>query len=520
MDFKGREMFVNIIEVLKDNANTYAEKIALEDEDKSLSWKELDESSDSIAQSFLKMGYEKGCHIGLSGKNSIVWVEIFLGILKFGGIPVLLNTQWKICELKKIVEHCDIECIVYDDNINTINKLCNDDVRCICFSEAKANILNCPDVERVDINANDTACIIFTSGSTSMPKAVMLSHGNVLSNSSSIVKALHWNSEDKMCICVPMFHCFGLTAGLLSGIVSKACIYIMGDFRNKKVFEAITTKKCNILSGVPSMFLIFYEKYGDRSFLGLKSGIIAGSPILLNDYRKILAMFPKMKLLTSYGQSETSPCVTVSDWDTDIENMPIHSGKAIEGVSVKIDSDFVIESEENILCGEILVKGVNVMQGYYNNPIENEKIFTDDGWLRTGDLGYLDSDGNLYIKARKKDVIIKLGEKISPMEIEEVVYKIDGIKHAKVCGIPEKIVQEEVALCIVTDRDISDEYIIEYLKQYLSEYKLPKKIFRFDSFPSTSNGKIDIAALKNKINGILDKGENQCQNAILQNNMN
>ena len=106
------------------------------------------------------------------------------------------------------------------------------------------------------------------------------------------------------------------------------------------------------------------------------------------------------------------------------------------------------------------------------------------------------------------------------MEIEEVEYKIDGIKHAKVCGIPEKIVQEEVALCIVTDREISDEYIIEYLKQYLAEYKLPKKIFRFDTFPTTSNGKIDIATLKNRINGILDKGENQCQNAILQNNMN
>jgi len=402
----------------------------------------------------------------------------------------------KTCELKKIVEHCDIECIIYDDNITTINKLCSDKVKCICFSEVKDNIVFPSDIKacNADINAKDTACIIFTSGSTSMPKAVMLSHENILSNSSSIVKALHWNSEDKMCICVPMFHCFGLTAGLISGIVSKACVYIIGDFRNKKVFEAITTKKCNILSGVPSMFLIFYEKYGDRRFFGLKSGIIAGSPILLNDYRKILAMFPKMKLLTSYGQSETSPCVTVSDWDTDIENMPIHCGKAIEGVSVKIDSDFVLKEGENILCGEVLVKGINVMQGYYKNPIENEKIFTNDGWLRTGDLGYLDSDGNLYIKARKKDVIIKLGEK--------------------------KIVQEEVALCIVTDREISDEYIIEYLKQYLSEYKLPKKIFRFDSFPSTSNGKIDIAALKNKINRILDKGENQCQNAILQNNMN
>ena len=515
-------MFVNIIEVLKDNAIKYADNIALEDEDKSLSWKELDKSSDSIAQIFLKMGYEKGCHIGLSGKNSVEWAEIFLGILKFGGIPVLLNTQWKTCELEKIVEHCDIECIIYDNNITTMNKLCSDKVKCICFSEVNGNIIFSSDIKacNADINAKDTACIIFTSGSTAMPKAVMLSHENILSNSSSIVKALHWNSEDKMCICVPMFHCFGLTAGLISGIVSKAFVYIIGNFRNKKVFEAITIKKCNILSGVPSMFLIFYEKYGDRSFLGLKSGIIAGSPILLNDYRKILAMFPKMKLLTSYGQSETSPCVTVSDWDTDIENMPIHSGKAIDGVSVKIDSDFVLKDGENILCGEILVKGVNVMQGYYNNPIENEKIFTDDGWLRTGDLGYLDRDGNLYVKARKKDIIIKLGEKISPMEIEEVVYKIDGIKHAKVCGIPEKIVQEEVALCIVTDRDISDEYIIEYLKQYLSEYKLPKKIFRFDSFPSTSNGKIDIAALKNKINRILDKGENQCQNAILQNNMN
>ena len=106
-------------------------------------------------------------------------------------------------------------------------------------------------------------------------------------------------------------------------------------------------------------------------------------------------MFPKMKLLTSYGQSETSPCVTVTDWDTDIENMPLNSGSAIEGVSVKIDSNFVLKVEENILCGEILVKGVNVMQGYYNDPVENKKAFTDDGWLRTGDLGYLDCDGNL-----------------------------------------------------------------------------------------------------------------------------
>lgn len=515
-------MFVNIIEVLKDNAIKYSDKIAIEDENNSLSWKELYESSDSIAQFFLKMGYEKGCHIGLSGENSVKWAQIFLGILKFGGIPILLNIQLKICELKKMVEHCDIECIVYEEQINTVKKLDNGKIKCICFDEIEYTSINKADfkLEKLNILPSDTACIIFTSGSTSMPKAVMLSHKNILSNSSSIVKALHWNSDDKMCICVPMFHCFGLTAGLLSGIVSKACMYIMREFRNKKVFEAITTGNCNILSGVPSMFLIFYEKYGDRSFTGLKSGIIAGSPILLKDYRKILAMFPKMKLLISYGQSETSPCVTVADWDTDIENMPLNSGSAIEGVSVKIDSNFVLKVEENILCGEILVKGVNVMQGYYNDPIENEKAFTDDGWLRTGDLGYLDCDGNLYIKARKKDVIIKLGEKISPMEIEEVVYKIDGIKHAKVCGIPEKIVQEEVALCIVTDREISDEYIIEYLKQYLAEYKLPKKIFRFDTFPTTSNGKIDIATLKNRINGILDKGENQCRNAILQNNMN
>ena len=124
-------MFVNIIEVLKNNAIKYADNVALEDENKSLSWKELDKSSDSISQIFLKMGYEKGCHIGVSGKNSIEWAEIFLGILKFGGIPVLLNTQWKTCELKKVVEHCDIECIIYDDNITTMNKLCSDKVKCI-----------------------------------------------------------------------------------------------------------------------------------------------------------------------------------------------------------------------------------------------------------------------------------------------------------------------------------------------------------------------------------------------------
>lgn len=489
-------MFVNIIDILKNNVNTYGSKTALEDEKGSLSWKELDEMSDIVGENILSLGYKKGCKVGIFGRNSIGWAEVFLGILKMGGIPVLLNSNLKQYEIEMIANRCDVESLFYDEQDGSICEISDINLKKAEFSSVLNTLSTGLDFKKVEINPFDTACIMFTSGSTSMPKAVMLSHENITENAKSIVKALHWDADGRMCVSTPMFHCFGLTAGLLAGIISKCYIYIPAKFRSKKIFEAITSKNCNILSGVPSMFLVLYEKYKGQKFTNLKSGIIAGSPILPEDYKKIISMFPGMKLLTSYGQSETSPCVTMADWDTDIDEMAFHCGKVIENVSIKIDEGTAVDIGTSSPCGEILVKGVNVMKGYYNNPLENEKVFTKDGWLRTGDLGYLDSKENLHVKGRLKEIIIRAGENISPLEIEEVVYRIEGIKSAKVFGIPSKIFQEEVVLCIIADQKISDEYILDYLSKYLAEYKLPKKIFRFDKFPMTSNGKIDAVALK------------------------
>lgn len=492
-------MFVNIIDILKNNVKTYGSKIALEDEKEILSWKELDEMSDIVGKNILNLGCKKGCKIGIFGRNSTRWAEFFLGILKMGGIPVLLNSNLKQYEIELIANRCDVENIFYDEQDKSICDITDISLKRTEFSSVLNDLNTGFDLKDIEINPFDTACIMFTSGSTSVPKAVMLSHENITENAKSIVKALHWDAGDRMCVSTPMFHCFGLTAGLLAGIISKCYIYVPEKFRSKKIFEAITSKDCNILSGVPSMFLVLYEKYKGQKFTNLKSGIIAGSPILPEDYKKITSMFPGMKLLTSYGQSETSPCVTVADWDTDIDEMAFHCGKVIENVSIKIDEDTAVDIGTLAPCGEILVKGVNVMKGYYNNPLENKKVFTKDGWLRTGDLGYLDDQENLHVKGRLKEIIIRAGENISPLEIEEVVYRIDGIKSAKIFGISSKIFQEDVVLCIVTDKEVSDKYILEYLSKYLAEYKLPKQIFRFDKFPMTSNGKIDVAALKKMI---------------------
>jgi fatty-acyl-CoA synthase len=316
----------------------------------------------------------------------------------------------------------------------------------------------------------------------------MLSHYSVVNNAAALVEALHINENDKICVTVPLFHTFGITADMLVSLHSLCPMCIMEYFSLTNIFQWLEEGKCTVLNGVPSMFLGMLENSFRKDFdiSSIKKGIIAGSPISIAEYNRICEGFKIDKLLMSYGQTETSPCVSISDYDEPIEAKADNAGKIIENVEVRIQD------------GEIQTRGYHVMQGYYELPEENAKVFTPDGWLKTGDAGFLDSQGRLHITGRLTEIIIRGGENISPREIESYIAECENIKQVKVTSIATPVIQEEIVACIITKdgKEMKPEVIQDYVGNYLAAYKVPKYVLTFDNFPLTTNGKIDLGAIK------------------------
>ncbi len=273
-------------------------------------------------------------------------------------------------------------------------------------------------------------------------------------------------------------------------------MHLIPYFKTGKVWDGINTYGCTVLNGVPSMFLALIRKteYKDRKADGLKSGIIAGSPVTSEEYREICGRFVNMHLLTSYGQTETSPCVTMADWEGIHDEKVVSAGKVTKHVQARIwDLDGSQEAKEGE-PGEIQVKGYNVMSGYYNLPLANERAFTRDGWLKTGDIGWFDKKMELHITGRIKEMIIRAGENISPQEIRGLKW----VEQVKVVGVPAEVLQEEIAACIIPAEGcrVCEEELLRYLQPKLAHYKIPSYVLTFDEFPMNASGKINLKVIR------------------------
>ncbi len=502
---------------LHEQALKFPAKNAIDLNDFSCTYSELDNISDRLAVKLQKFNIVKGTHVGIWGVNSAKWVILFYALEKIGAVPVLINTCYKEVELKDILNHFDTEVLFYGEGYKDLiykDILDNIKDKLVCVhdmfsieafieydfthldSEAKNTLYDAMS----KVASSDPACMIFTSGTTSLPKGVVLTHFNIINNSLALIKAMHWNENDKMCISVPLFHCFGITAGIISCMLSGMSFCLLAYFKTNLVWDAIESSNCTVLNGVPSMFLALVkkEKYKNRNGEGLKSGIIAGSAFKASEYIEICSRFPNMHLQPSYGQTETSPCISIADWDSDIKFKALSGGRILENVDVRIadpNTNIPLNTGE---IGEIQVKGYNVMQGYYNMPEANKHVFTEDGWLKCGDLGYLDNDDFLYITGRIKEMIIRAGENISPFEIEEAIMDLDSVDQVKVVGVPAQVRQEEIAACIVLKNgvDLSENQIKAYLNKRLAHYKIPEYYVFLKDFPLNASGKIDLKEIK------------------------
>lgn len=531
---------------LKERAEKTPGIIGLSYRDYSYSWREIDEISDFLAVKYLKYGIKKGTHVGIWSVNTPNWVFAYFALVKLGAIAILINTCYKETELEKILKYSDVEYIFYGNGIKDLNykdildkinisnlpKLKNtfpleknDDIKWYRRSDYPSDmpVDDCKKLIQAinQVNAKDTASIMFTSGTTKSQKGVLLSHYNLVNNSLSISRQMGWNEQDKICVAVRLFHCFGITAGILSAVHSGSCIHLIKYYKTCEVLNQIEKYKCTVLNGVPTMFMAIVRnsKLKDYDISSVKSGIIAGSAIHSEEYINICKILNLKYLQPSYGQTETSPCITISALNDSIEKKAVSVGKCIDNVEVKIwNCKENRESKEGEL-GEILTRGYHVMKGYYKMPLETDEVIDSTGWLHTGDLGFIDKEGYLYVKGRIKEIIIRGGENISPVEIEYYIKKLPSIKEVKVIGVEAEVLQEEIVACVVPKEncEVSKEEVQAIVSKYLTAYKVPKYVLVFDQLPTTSSGKIKLGKLKKVVEErINNKEEYIC---ILQNNM-
>jgi len=503
-------------------------QIAVCFQDEKITWKELDELSDWLVLRFHSFGMKKGSRAAIWCTNGLQWVIVYLGLQKIGALTILINPGYREEELYRTLSYAEVEYLFYGDSYKDVSLpkiLSKIDLKqnprlkqtipieapeAVAFMHENAAKMTEEDRHTVGklrelVQPEDIACMLFTSGTTAAPKGVLLCHDGLTRDATATAKAMHWKQSDKVCVVVPLFHCFGMTSCLLASLITGHCLCLMKNYRTVNALETIQKHGCTVLNGVPSMFLamIRNDKLKEYDFSSLESGIIAGSAITPEQYRLICETLNLEKLQMSYGQTETSPGVTFSHYEDTVEEKCDNVGYLIDGIEACIwdgsGKQYIITDNQGIdIRGEIGVRGFLVMKGYYHLPKETSAVLQEDGWLHTGDIGYFDKQMRLHIVGRAKDMIIRGGENISPAEIEDCIGQLPEVKEVKVVGVPHPVLQEEIAAVIVLHSGcvLEPQDIKEYVSSHLATYKVPSYVAFREELPVNSSGKIKTGELK------------------------
>ncbi|HHW71498.1 MAG TPA: AMP-binding protein [Clostridiales bacterium] len=488
---------------------------------------------DTVARGLIEMGVKKGDHVSVWTTNVPEWLLIQFATGRIGAVLVTVNTNYKAFELEYLLRQSDTSTLVMtsgfkdSDYVKIINELCPElkntlpgqlrsskfpYLRNIIYigNSKHDGMFNFNDLydmaERVEseileeiqkgLSPQDVVNMQYTSGTTGFPKGVMLTHYNIINNGNAIADCMRLTYRDRLCIPVPLFHCFGCVLGVMACVTKGATMVLIDHYNPIKVMEAVQRERCTGLHGVPTMFIGILEnqKFNEYDFSTLRTGIMAGSPCPTKIMRQVIEKMNMKDITIAYGQTESSPVITQTRVDDPIEVRVSTVGKPLPGVEVKIIDPDTGEEVEPGEQGELITRGYGVMKGYYKMEEATKAAIDADGWLHTGDLATVDKNGYYRITGRLKDMIIRGGENIYPREIEEFIYTHPAVKDVQVIGVPDKKYGEEVFAYIILKDNIKDppteEEIIEFVKQGLSRFKTPKYVRFIDSYPMTASGKI------------------------------
>jgi fatty-acyl-CoA synthase len=485
------------------------------------------------ARALLAVGVGQGEHVGIWATNWPQWLVTQFAVATVGAVLVNINPAYRAHELAYVLNQADITTLLLTDRFKTSEYF--DILASVCpeLTSCPAGALHaaaCPKLRRVisiksesrpgvwswagfleheerigaaellsrqaAIRAEDVVNIQYTSGTTGFPKGAMLTHRNLLMNAYYVGQRMAFTDRDRLCIPVPLYHCFGCVMGTLMCVVYGAAMVMPAEsFDATATLQAIQEEHCTGVFGVPTMFIaeLNHPRCAQFDLRSLRTGIMAGSPCPIEVMREVVHKMGAREITIAYGLTEASPVITQTEASDSLEHRVGTVGRVLPGLEVRINAP-------SGQAGELMVRGHGNMKGYYNKPAETAAAFTPEGWLHTGDLALRTPDGYYRITGRIKDMIIRGGENISPREIEEFLHTHPLIADAHVVGLPDERTVEEVSAWIRLrpGAGLTEQEVRDYCRGRIAYYKVPRYIVFVDEYPTTVTGKVQKFKLRER----------------------
>ncbi|KVX01684.1 AMP-binding protein [Shewanella frigidimarina] len=516
-----------------DIANAYPDNLAVVVHHQQIRWnyREYQAKVDALATGLLALGIQPGDRVGIWSPNNIEWCLTQFATAKIGAIMVCINPAYRPEELEYSLSNVGCRAVICADKFKSSDylQMLNELLPELSTSTAgKLTTLALPQLEFVirmgndrtpgmlnfndlllevndetqhvlatiadSLDTHDSINIQFTSGTTGSPKGATLSHHNILNNAYLVADAMGFTQADKLCIPVPLYHCFGMVLGSLSSIIhASAAVYPGESFDPLTTLQVVAQERCTALHGVPTMFIAELEhpQFNQFDLSSLRTGIMAGATCPEEVMRRVQELMYMKEVLIGYGQTECSPLNHITEIDSPIEKQVLTVGRALPHTEVKIVNEF-----GNVVAigqpGEVCSRGYCIMQGYWNDTVKTAATIDSAGWLHSGDIGQMDELGYVQIVGRIKDMIIRGGENIYPREIEEKLYSHKDVQDAAVFGVQSDKYGEEVCAWIKVraNADITEDDIRHFLTEKFAYFKVPRYIKFIDQYPMTVTGKI------------------------------
>lgn len=462
----------------------HVEKTAFICEDRSRNFKEFVARCRSVGPLLEDLGIKLGDRVGLLAQNSDIYAELYCGVPAAGRAIVPLNTRWAEPELAYALEDAGAKLLITDQDPGV---LANSVEQVLSLAEYETLLSQCTPAPFAEVSENDLAGLFYTGGTTGQSKGVMLSHRNLIANTMHSQLTMPLSDKDTYLLVAPMFHAAGSNS-VLQCLALGVPQVVVPAFEPNLCLDLIEKHRCSATLAVPTMVaaLVESQSANPRDTSSFRLICHGASPIATQVLRRAHEEFPDAELLHLYGATETAPLVTGLRHEEQLigSNRGKSVGRPSLGVSLMIDA-------EQGRPGEVMVQGPNVMQGYWNKPDQTDAVL-QNGWYRTGDIGYLDEEGYLYLVDRAKDMIISGGENVYCSEVEDVIYQHPKVLEATVFGVPNDQWGEQVhAVVVPRDESLSAEDLIEFCRKSLGGYKLPRSVeFRSTELPKSGPGKV------------------------------
>lgn len=484
-----------------------------------------------LALGLLETGVTKGDRVGIWAPNMAEWTLLQYATAKIGAILVNINPSYRTHELEYVLNQAGISTLVSAREFKTSDYAgMIEEVRGNCPALRSVVLIGSGEWDRLlelgrgadagrlaraqaALSPDDPINIQYTSGTTGFPKGATLSHHNILNNGYLVGALCGYTPEDRVCIPVPFYHCFGMVMGNLAS-TSHGCTMVIPapGFDPKATLEAVQQERCTSLYGVPTMFIaeLNHPDFATYDLSSLRTGIMAGSPCPVEVMKQVVSEMGMEEVTICYGMTETSPVSTQTRRDDSLELRVSTVGRVHPHLEVKLVDPVTGLTVPRGEAGELCTRGYSVMLGYWNDQEKTAEVIDAARWMHTGDLGVMDADGYVNITGRIKDMVIRGGENIYPREIEEFLHTHPDILDAQVIGVPDLKYGEELCAWVKL-RDGAGEITAESLRAFatgkLAHYKIPRYVMVVDEFPMTVTGKVRKVEMREKSVQLLDLGE-------------